>query len=86
MNINGLMRLSNFTISHQLSECFSGYSGFLHQWNWPPRYNWNIVESGIKHHSLNFNHNQLKDQCCIAVLLFMVSVWTLIMNIAHLQN
>jgi hypothetical protein len=20
------------------------------QWNWPPRYNWNIVESGIKHH------------------------------------
>ena len=22
--------------------------GFLHQLNWPPRYNWNIVESGIK--------------------------------------
>jgi hypothetical protein len=20
---------------------FSGYSGFLHQWNWPPQYNWN---------------------------------------------
>jgi hypothetical protein len=28
---------------------FSGYSGFLHQSNWPPRYNWNIVESGVKH-------------------------------------
>jgi hypothetical protein len=21
--------------------------------NWPPRYNWNIVESGIKHHQTN---------------------------------
>ena len=29
---------------------FSRYSGFLHQKNWPPRYNWNIVESGVKHH------------------------------------
>ena len=25
------------------------YSSFLHQWNWPPWYNWNIVESSIKH-------------------------------------
>ena len=24
------------------------FSGFLHQWNWPPGYNWNIVESGTK--------------------------------------
>ena len=24
------------------------FSGFLHQWNWPPRYNWNIVECAIK--------------------------------------
>jgi hypothetical protein len=32
-----------------------GYSGFLHQSNWPPRYNWvlNIVESGVKHHNPN---------------------------------
>ena len=30
---------------------FSCYSGFLHQWNWPPRYSWNIVESGMKRHS-----------------------------------
>ena len=29
---------------------FSGYSGFLH---WPPRYNWNIVESGVKNHKTN---------------------------------
>jgi hypothetical protein len=25
--------------------------GFLHQQNWPPRYSWNIVESGVKHHN-----------------------------------
>ena len=25
--------------------------GFLHQYNWPPRYNWNIVESGAKQHN-----------------------------------
>ena len=24
--------------------------GFLHQQNWLPQYNWNIVESGVKHH------------------------------------
>ena len=43
---------------YSLSTCnrsvvFSAYSGFLHQWNWSPRYSWNIVESGCKHH----NHN-----------------------------
>jgi hypothetical protein len=26
------------------------FPGFLHQNNWPPRNNWNIVESGVKHH------------------------------------
>jgi hypothetical protein len=24
-----------------------------HQLNWPPRYNWNIVESDVKHHNPN---------------------------------
>ena len=38
------------------SVVFSGYSGFLHQWNWPPWYNLNIVESGIKHHKPNSSH------------------------------
>ena len=28
---------------------------FLHQENWPPWYNWNIIESGVKH-----NTNQTK--------------------------
>ena len=32
---------------------FYGHFGFLHQWNWPPRYNWNIIESGVKHHNPN---------------------------------
>ena len=32
---------------------FSGYSGFLHQYHWMPRYNWKIVQSGVKHHNLN---------------------------------
>ena len=35
------------------SVVFSGYIGFLHQLKWPPRYNWNIVESGVKHHNPN---------------------------------
>jgi hypothetical protein len=29
------------------------FSGFLHQKNWPSRYNWYIVESDIKHHQTN---------------------------------
>ena len=33
------------------SVVLSGYSGFLHQQNWPQRYNWNIVESAIKYHN-----------------------------------
>jgi hypothetical protein len=28
---------------------FPGYCGFLQHSNWPPRYNWNIVTSGVKH-------------------------------------
>jgi hypothetical protein len=28
------------------------YSGFRHQWNWLPRFNWN-VESDVKHHKPN---------------------------------
>jgi hypothetical protein len=27
-----------------------GASGFFHQWNWPPRYNCNTVESGVKYY------------------------------------
>ena len=38
------------------SVLFSGYSGFLHQYNRLPRYNWNIVESGVKHHSPSLSY------------------------------
>ena len=27
-----------------------GFLRVLHQLKWPPRYNWNIIESGVKHH------------------------------------
>ena len=26
------------------------FSGVVHQWNWPPQYNWNIIKRGVKHH------------------------------------
>ena len=39
----------NLSITCVRSVIFSGFSGFLHQLNWPPRYNWNIVEGGVKH-------------------------------------
>ena len=37
-----------------------GVFRFLHQYNWTPRYNWNIVESGTNH---NPNHNPWKEMC-----------------------
>ena len=30
---------------------FPGYCDFLHQWNWQPWYNWNIVEKRVKHNN-----------------------------------
>ena len=39
-----------------ISSKLYGYSGFLHQLNWPPQYSWNIiVESGIKHYKIKPN-------------------------------
>jgi hypothetical protein len=35
------------------SVVFSRYPFFPHQYNWPPRYNWNIAEGGVKHHKTN---------------------------------
>ena len=37
---------------------FTRYSAFLHQQHWPSRFNWNIVESAIKHHNPNANPNR----------------------------
>jgi hypothetical protein len=33
--------------------------GFLHQFYWLPRYSWNIVESGVKHHNTPKNIDDL---------------------------
>ena len=41
------------SVTYDRSVVFSGYSGFLHQLHWPPRYNWNIVESGFNPYSHN---------------------------------
>ena len=42
-----------------MSVVFFGYCSFLHQSYWPPRYNWNIVENGIKHHKPNSNQENV---------------------------
>jgi hypothetical protein len=39
------------------SVVFSGSSGFLHQYNWQPRYNWNIIESAVKPHKTKPNQS-----------------------------
>jgi hypothetical protein len=48
--LNRFDQLSNSNVSCE-SGPFFRHSGFLHQQNWPPWYNWNIAESGIKHHN-----------------------------------
>jgi len=45
--------LCNQCISPLTCDMSMIFSGFLHQYNWPPRYNWNIVEGGVKHHYFN---------------------------------
>ena len=48
-----LIQHYSLSVTCDRSVVFSGYSGFLHQQNWSPQYNWNIVESDIKHHNQN---------------------------------
>ena len=52
------------------SVVFSGYSGYLHQYNWPPRYSWNIVESDVQHHQINKQANKQISQVMVAIELF----------------
>ena len=42
----------NLSVTCNRSALFSRYSGFLLQWNLPPLYYRNIVESGVKYHKL----------------------------------
>ena len=37
----------SLSVTFDRSVVFCGYFGFLHQLNLPPRYYWNIVESGV---------------------------------------
>jgi hypothetical protein len=48
-----IRRHYTFKTSSDWSVVFSGYTGFLNQLKFPPQYNWNIVVSGVKHHSSN---------------------------------
>jgi hypothetical protein len=50
------------------------YSGFLHQNKWAPWYNWNIVESGVRHHIPNPQHIRGKNKW--PYLLYEICCWT----------
>ena len=49
----------NLSVACDKSVVFSRYSGSLHQYNWTPRYNWNIVERGAKHHNPQFGFRSI---------------------------
>jgi hypothetical protein len=40
------------TLCDKVCQCPWFSPVFSTKKNWPPRYNWNIVESGVKHHNL----------------------------------
>jgi hypothetical protein len=42
---------SSLLVNCDWSVIFSGYFCFLHQYNWPQWYNWNIVGSGVKYYN-----------------------------------
>ena len=43
----------SLSVAFPWSVVLSGYSGFLHHYNWSPRYSWTIVESGAKTPTIN---------------------------------
>ena len=54
MALNTITLTLNLSVTGDRTMDFSKCSDFLLQYNWPPRYNWNIVDSGIKHHNPNY--------------------------------
>ena len=57
------------SVTFERSMVFIKYSGFLHQENWPSRYNWNILQSYIPHNDqssrISINHEKiLKKHTC----------------------
>jgi len=53
---------SSLSVTCDRSVVFSGSTGFLYHLNWPPRYYWNVVESGVKHHRINKQTLLLQDK------------------------
>ena len=69
----------SLSVTYDRLVVFSWYCGFLHQWNWPPRYSWNIIESGVKHHKPNhqgpkifFNKTMENDVINSSFLIFSI--------------
>ena len=54
---------------------FSVYSCFLYQYNWPSLYNWNIVESGVKHHKPNHKLHSIILNIIIQDMFFMYEIY-----------
>jgi hypothetical protein len=50
----------SLSVTCDRSVAFYGYSGFIHQESWPLGYDWNIVQSGVKHHKLLQNNKLLQ--------------------------
>ena len=48
---------------------------FLHQQDWPTRYNWNIVEGGIKNHNPNPIHQEVKSNMFYDMVLIPYSIY-----------
>ena len=54
---------------------------FRHQYNWPTRYNWNIVESGVKYHNPNpspLHVSAPKDQ--VVKLVYQWNYWNVLLS------
>jgi len=64
------------------SVVFFEYSCFLHQLNRLPRYNWNIVESGVKHHNYNPPNSLFLDKHQTSVNFFNENkrIWCCLLN------
>ena len=60
------------------SVVFYGYSGFLHKWNWQSRYNWNIVQNGVKYHPVykGFGLDRFHILCLFLYYRCDQQVWT----------
>jgi len=62
-----------YSIQHDVMNIVSDLrqvSGFLLQLNWLPRYNWNIVESGIKYLNPSLHHHSMQVKAGFDLELF----------------